>query len=277
MLIENGTTQLVVFLLVDSSDDETAETGLAPTVNISKNGGTFAPASGAVTEVGNGWYKFTLTATETNTNGPLIVRATGGVGADEWRDVYHVIPALPRTAAQIQTSAQAALQAYNLDHLLSAAVDTSFANTVNLNSVLGHLASISNTTNFDRIYHSLQAIVTNGNLNWAGEMGPSATDVATAVLQANIEANAETANSLAEYLVGMPQTILQSELPATAAAQNVVPNVEQMLVMIGAALGIFRMVITGTTISVYAPDETPVIMQWTTNSATAPTTRQRTL
>jgi hypothetical protein len=90
MLIDQGTTPTVVFLLVDATDDETAETGLSPTVQISKNGGSFATVTNSVTEIANGWYKVALTSTETNTAGDLIIRATG-TGADEWRDVRQVI------------------------------------------------------------------------------------------------------------------------------------------------------------------------------------------
>lgn len=90
MIINQGTIPTVVFLLVDATDDETAETGLSPTVQISKNGGSFATVTNSVSEIANGWYKVALTATETNTVGPLIVRATG-TGADEWRDVHQVV------------------------------------------------------------------------------------------------------------------------------------------------------------------------------------------
>lgn len=89
MLILNGSTPRIPILMVDSTDDETAETGLTPTVQISKNGGAFAAATNAAVEVGNGWYYVALTATETNTDGPLLVRATG-TGSDEFRDYHQV-------------------------------------------------------------------------------------------------------------------------------------------------------------------------------------------
>lgn len=89
MLIQNGSTPTIVFLMVDEADDETAEPGLSPSVSISKNGGAFAAVTNAISQIGNGWYKVTLTATETNTDGPLIVRATAA-GADEWRDICQV-------------------------------------------------------------------------------------------------------------------------------------------------------------------------------------------
>lgn len=90
MIIYKGTTPTIVFLMVDATDDETAEEGLSPSVEISKNGGAFAAITNSVSEISDGWYKVALTSTETNTNGPLIVRATG-TGADEWREVHQVI------------------------------------------------------------------------------------------------------------------------------------------------------------------------------------------
>ncbi len=94
MLITNGTTPIIVFLLVDATDHVTAETGLSPAVQLSKAGGAFASVTNAITEIANGWYKVTLTATETNADGALILRATG-TGADEWRDVHEVRTSVP--------------------------------------------------------------------------------------------------------------------------------------------------------------------------------------
>ena len=92
--IANGSTPVAVLLMVSTSDGTTAVTGITPTVEVSKNGGAFAAATNSVSEISDGWYKVTLTATETNTNGPLIVRATG-TGAMEWRDVGLVVTATP--------------------------------------------------------------------------------------------------------------------------------------------------------------------------------------
>ena len=90
MQITSGTTPTIVFVLVSSTDDKTAATGKMPTVTLSKNGGAFAAATNAVSEVGLGFYKVTLTATETNTAGPLAVVATA-TGCDDWRDIHQVV------------------------------------------------------------------------------------------------------------------------------------------------------------------------------------------
>lgn len=104
MQITNATTPTLVFLLVSSTDDKTAVTGLTPTVQISKNGGAFADTTNAASEIANGWYKVALTATETNTDGAMILRATG-TGADEWRDVHEVAASRPANVVSIANNA----------------------------------------------------------------------------------------------------------------------------------------------------------------------------
>ena len=73
---QNQTSQPLVFLLVSSTDHITGATGLSPTVALSKNGSAFAAPAGAVSEIGNGWYKVAGNATDSNTLGPLLLHAT---------------------------------------------------------------------------------------------------------------------------------------------------------------------------------------------------------
>jgi hypothetical protein len=60
--------------LVDATDGITEETGLTPTVTVSKNGAAFAAAGGTTTEVANGLYYYQATAGELDTPGFLVVR-----------------------------------------------------------------------------------------------------------------------------------------------------------------------------------------------------------
>lgn len=90
MQITQGTTPTVVFLLVSSTDDKTAATGKTPTVTLSKAGGAFAAATNSPSEIGSGFYKVALTATETNTAGALALLATA-TGCDDWRDIHQVV------------------------------------------------------------------------------------------------------------------------------------------------------------------------------------------
>ena len=87
---QSDTTYPLFFLMVDSTDHITGKTGLSPTVTISKNGGSFASPSGAVSEVGNGLYKIAGDATDSNTVGELWIHATG-TGADSTDTSYTIV------------------------------------------------------------------------------------------------------------------------------------------------------------------------------------------
>jgi hypothetical protein len=87
---QSSTTYPLFFLMVDSTDHVTGKTGLSPTVTISKNGASFASPSGAITEVGNGLYKISGNATDSNTVGELWIHATG-TGADPTDTSYTVV------------------------------------------------------------------------------------------------------------------------------------------------------------------------------------------
>ncbi len=86
-------------------DHRTGATGLTPTVLISKNGSAFESPAGAVSEIGNGWYKVVGNADDTDTLGPLVLHATAP-GADPCREVYDVVavdPAAERIPSDLQT------------------------------------------------------------------------------------------------------------------------------------------------------------------------------
>lgn len=72
---QSTTTYPILFFMANSTDHLTGQTGLTPTVTISKNGASFGAAAGAVAEVGNGWYKLAGNATDRNTLGTLIIHA----------------------------------------------------------------------------------------------------------------------------------------------------------------------------------------------------------
>jgi hypothetical protein len=78
---QNTATYPIPFLMVDSNDHMTGKTGLVPTVTLSKNGGSFNPASALVSELGNGWYALAGNAADTNTLGELAIHISA-TGAD---------------------------------------------------------------------------------------------------------------------------------------------------------------------------------------------------
>jgi len=75
-LKQSTATYALVFYMVDDADGYTPLTGLSPTVTLSKNGGSFASPSGAVTEISGGFYKVAGNATDSNTLGILALKAT---------------------------------------------------------------------------------------------------------------------------------------------------------------------------------------------------------
>lgn len=89
---EQSTTDYpIAFLLVDSADHITGAAGLSPVVTISKDGGVFAPPSGAVSEIGNGWYALAGDADDRDTLGDLLIHAEAA-GADPVDDRCYVAP-----------------------------------------------------------------------------------------------------------------------------------------------------------------------------------------
>lgn len=104
LIQQNQTARPLLFLLVSSTDHIAGVTGLSPTVTISKNGGSFGAPSGAVSEVGNGWYKVAGNATDANTLGPLVLHATG-TGADPTDDTFQVAAFNPDDAVRMGLTA----------------------------------------------------------------------------------------------------------------------------------------------------------------------------
>jgi hypothetical protein len=90
----------IVFLMVDSADHVTGKTGLTVTVTLSKNGAAFGAASGAVSELSNGWYALAGNATDRNTLGALAIHASAS-GADPTDEQYTVVAFDPFAATNL--------------------------------------------------------------------------------------------------------------------------------------------------------------------------------
>jgi len=74
---QNSTTYPIQFFLSDNFDRVTGATGVIPYINLSKNGGSFSSAAGAISEIGRGWYSFTANATDRDTLGELVINVSG--------------------------------------------------------------------------------------------------------------------------------------------------------------------------------------------------------
>ena len=110
ILKQASAAQPIPFLLVLAADHITGATGLTPTVLLSKGVAAFAAPAGAVSEVGNGWYKVAGNATDTATLGPLLVHASA-TGTDPYDAEFEVVAFDPQDGQRLGVSA---LPAYNV-------------------------------------------------------------------------------------------------------------------------------------------------------------------
>ncbi len=101
---QSSTAYPLVFLIVQSADHITGLTGAAPTVTLSKAGGTFAAVTGAVSEIGSGWYKVAGNATDTATLGPLALHSTVASG-DPTDVMYEVVAYDPQDTVRLGLTA----------------------------------------------------------------------------------------------------------------------------------------------------------------------------
>ena len=134
------------FLLVDADDDETAEESKSPTVEISKAGGAFATSTNAATEISDGWYKVTLTASELDTAGDFIIIASA-TGTDVWREKCQVVvaPTGPYTVTISETQYENIADEV-LRRSATNADGSSQGDTVNQRSLLAAIRLLLNRT-----------------------------------------------------------------------------------------------------------------------------------
>lgn len=88
--LKRSQAQMITFVMIDSSGNEVAGLGGAFTVNVSKAGAAFGASAGTKGEIGLGWYKYTTTAGETDTPGPIVFAVTGA-GAVQQNLEYTVV------------------------------------------------------------------------------------------------------------------------------------------------------------------------------------------
>lgn len=137
------------------------------------------------------------------------------------------------STAQVNAEVDTALADINLDHLVKIAVDTDFATTVHLNSVIGHLADNGTSATFDRTTDSLEAIRDRGDAAWITATGfstHSAADVwavATRVLTAgtNIQLPSNGLANVTAWTVDITGSLSGSVGSVTGAVGSVTGNV----------------------------------------------------
>lgn len=149
----------IPFLMVLASDHVSPATGLAPTVTLRKNGGSFGAAAGAVTEIANGWYSLAGDAGDSDTLGGLVLHAEAAT-ADNADDLHEVVieDLASATIAEVTTvtSLTNAPTAGDLTATMKSSVATAAAAAIsaaepieaNVTEVAGHATSAAGGVTF---------------------------------------------------------------------------------------------------------------------------------
>jgi hypothetical protein len=102
--------------------------------------------------------------------------------------------------AEVQSEVDDALVAQNLDHLVKIAVDTSFATTVHVDSVIGQLAA--DGAGYDRTTDSLEAIRDRGDAAWitggGGGLDAAGVRAAVGLASANLDTQLATIDTVVD-------------------------------------------------------------------------------
>ena len=136
--------------------------------------------SSALTTVGNNVTAIledtgtTIPAQISGLNNLSSAQVVSALGTGTWATA---IPWNSSWDAEVQSEVQDAIETNNLDHLLKIAVDTNFATTVHLDSVIGHMADNGTSATFSRATDSLEAI----RDNQASVGGASLEDIISGV------------------------------------------------------------------------------------------------
>jgi hypothetical protein len=285
LLYKSTASQVVMLKLFLSSDHVTAATGKTLAITISKNGGAFGnPNAGATnaTEVSSGWYKVTLDATDTGTEGDLVVRGTAA-SCDDSERVFRVH--LPVNFATTSIDANGRVDVIKIAgttqtardigaSVLLAAAQKVDVDTIKTNPVVnaGTItfptdATVASTTNI-----TAGTVTTATNVTTVSNGGIAAASFAAGAIDAAaIAANAIGASELASDVI---TDIWQgTALTESYAADGVAPTPAQFMYQIWSALSDF--VITSTTIHTKKLDGTTDSMTFTLDDATNPTSRTR--
>jgi hypothetical protein len=113
---------------------------------------------------------------------------------------------------EVQTEVNDGLVALNLDHLVKDSVDTSFAATVNLNSVIGHMAGVGGSATYDRTTESAEAIRNRGDAAWTTGGAGSISEILN--VQALVPNSIDLADT-ATVRVALGLTNMVDDLPST--------------------------------------------------------------
>ena len=190
MFLRNATSQIIRFgPFLDSTDGVTPETGLTiaqADMQLSKDGGAYAQknTAGNATHDADGWYSTTLDATDTATNGELLMQVNVSGALPVWVR-YYVVPS-------------ASYDALTTDGLnnISAAQVNSECDTAISDAALATAASLATVdSNVDAILVDTNDLQSNQN-NWLTATGfstfnPATDTVARVTLVDTVTANTD--------------------------------------------------------------------------------------
>ncbi len=251
LLKKSSTTRPLLFLLVSSTDHITGLTGASVTVTISKAGGSFAAPSGSLTEIANGWYQVAANATDTNTNGPLLLHATAA-GGDPTDDRFEVVSFDPDSATNLGLS--------NIDAAISS------------RSATGAQMDLVNAPNPTAITAIQSGLSKPGTAQTITPADSSAATTAYATIATNLNATVSSRSTYAGGAVASVAAPVQLDFTQAIPTSNTAQTVGDAL-NAARAQGFGKWVISGTTLTIFAADGTTPVRTFTLNSATAPTSR----
>lgn len=239
---QSTTDYPIIFWMADSTDHVTGKTGLTPTVTISKNGGAFGAASGAVSEIANGWYSLAGNATDRNTLGSLAINAAA-TGADDADLLCQIVSYDP------------------FADIAAILTDTGTTLDGKLNTIDGIVDDILVDTG-TTIPATLTTIDDFLDTEVAAILEDTGTTIPAQISGLN---NLSAANVNAE-LVDVLRT---DTIPDSYATDGSQPTMAQAVLAIWQFLT--EKSVSGTTVTVNKPDGSTAAMTFTLDSATAPT------
>ena len=145
-ILAKSTAHNRAFLMVQTADHISALTGATVTVALSKNGGSFATAGGAVTEIANGWYYVALNTTDTGTAGDLAFHctATSGDPTDFCDQVVDpTVVTLGANVVQISGNSTAASQVSQANQAIGRGTCTTGGSTTSIPTSAWNLGGVS--------------------------------------------------------------------------------------------------------------------------------------
>lgn len=287
---QSQTARALVFLMVDATDHITGKTGLAPAVTLSKNGAAFGAPSGAVAEIGSGWYKVAGHAGDSDTLGPLVLHATA-TGADPTDPTFEVVSYDPQDPMRFGLAALPAVAAGaggglltdKIGYALTAAYDA--AKTAAQPSDVPSPAVVAGATAAQiTADHGAGSYVRNTEPDNADILlikaktdnlptDPASTSALVAAFTSVLNAVAALNNLGPSEVLAQVNAALTAAVADSVPADGARPSIAQAAYM--NAQFLLERKVAGTTLTVFKPDGVTPLMTFTLDSATAPTAISR--